>query len=89
MTMERLEFEDGTTGYQYAAETRTDAMAASWEMANRPVNTGIDWTVDDFDEPDPDEFVLIEAGNLAELYRMARIGAQYAGCSTCRRVTLV
>lgn len=87
--IERLEFEDGTTGYQYSADSRSDALADSWEMANRPVSAEVEWSCDDLEEPESDDLVLVEAGTLAELYRMARIGAQYAGCSTCRRVTLV
>lgn len=87
--IERLEFNDGTSGYQYPAESRRDAAAGSWDMATHPVSGDIEWTCDDLDEPDSDELILVEAGTLAELYRLARVGAQYAGCSTCRRVTLV
>lgn len=87
--LERLEFRDGTTGYQYGERDRRDAAAGSWDIAAGEVSDDIEWTVDDHDEPDSDDLVLIEAGTLAELYRMARLGAQYAGCSTCRRVTLV
>lgn len=88
--IERLEFNDGTNGYQYPADARTDAMAGSWEMANREPVAGISWEVDSVDEPDHDpREVSVDVGTLAELLRLARIGAQYAGCSTCRRVTQV
>lgn len=87
--IERLEFDDGTSGYQYPENERRNAAAGSWDMATRDVDPGISWECDDLDEPDSDELILVEAGTLAELYRLARVGAQYAGCSTCRRVTLV
>jgi hypothetical protein len=87
--IERLEFNDGTSGYQYPENERRNAAAGSWDIATTPVADGIEWTCDDLDEPDSDELILVEAGTLAELYRLARVGAQYAGCSTCRRVTLV
>lgn len=87
--IERLEFDDGTSGYQYPEEARRNAAAGSWDMASRDVPDGIEWTCDDLDEPDSDELILVEAGTLAELYRLARVGAQYAGCSVCERVTRV
>lgn len=91
--IERLEFNDGTSGYQYPSDARTDAMAGSWDMANRVPDPGITWQVDDLDDGDDldprDDVVSVDVGTLVELLRLARIGAQYAGCSTCRRVTLV
>lgn len=89
--IERLEFRDGTSGYQYPEESRRDAAAGSWEYANREPVAGISWDVDSEDEPDHDhgDLITVDVATLVELLRLARIGAQYAGCSTCRRVTLV
>jgi hypothetical protein len=87
--IDRLEFNDGTRGYQYPENERRKAAAGSWEMANREPDPGISWEVDSVDEPDSDDLVSVDVGTLAELLRLARIGAQYAGCSTCRRVTQV
>jgi hypothetical protein len=88
--IDRLEFNDGTRGYQYPENERRKAAAGSWEMANREPDPGISWEIDSVDEPDHDpREVSVDVGTLAELLRLARIGAQYAGCSTCRRVTRV
>lgn len=89
--IERLEFNDGTSGYQYPSDARTDAMAGSWDMANRVPDPGITWDVDSVDDDDhePGDLITVDVATLVELLRLARIGAQYAGCSTCRRVTLV
>jgi hypothetical protein len=46
-----------------------------------------DLEVDDFEGDG--ELITVDVLTLAELLRLARIGAQYAGCSVCRRVTLV
>lgn len=88
----RLAFEDGTTGYAYDAETVKDAAAGSWEMANSEPRADIEWIADDLDDDfdDPEHDVIsVDVVTLVELLRLARIGAQYAGCSVCRRVTLV
>lgn len=90
--IERLEFNDGTSGYQYPAESRRDAAAGSWDMANREPDPGISWECDDLDVDDFEgdgELITVDVATLVELLRLARVGAQYAGCSTCRRVTLV
>lgn len=84
----RLAFEDGTTGGKYSDADMRNAMAESWEYANTDTSK-IEWTVDDLDEDDDLAYVSVDARTLAELLRLARVGAQYAGCSTCRRVTVV
>jgi hypothetical protein len=89
--VERLEFRDGTSGYQYGEADRRKAAAGSWEYANREPVAGISWDVDSVDDDDHAEgdLITVDVATLVELMRLARIGAQYAGCSTCRRVTLV
>lgn len=86
----RLAFDDGSTGAMNSDASVRDAMADSWEYANTPVTADIEWTADDIDDSDDlDEMISISPVALAELIKLAKIGAQYAGCSTCRRVTLV
>ena len=87
----RLAFEDGTSGYAYSDDDVRDAAAGSWEHANADVGTDIQWTVDDHEDLDDlePEMISVDARTLAELLRLARVGAEYAGCSVCRRVTLV
>jgi hypothetical protein len=92
MSLDGLEFRDGTTGARYSGDSVREAMADSWEYANTPVDTGLEWTVDDLEVDDFEgdgELITVDVLTLAELLRLARIGAQYAGCSVCRRVTLV
>ncbi len=86
----RLAFDDGTTGYAYSDADMRNAAAGSYAESVTPVNADIEWTVDDLDDDDlAEDMISIDPGTLAELLRLARIGSQYAGCSTCRRVTLV
>lgn len=90
--MEWLTFKDGTTGARFGLDDVRESMAESWEYATTPVDTSIAWQVDsgqDSDDLEDGESILVEVGTLAELVRLARIGAQYAGCSVCRRVTVV
>lgn len=90
----RLAFEDGTTGYAYGTDDIRDAMAGSYAEATSDLGRDIEWIVDDLDDDDlpedpRDQLITVDLGTLSELMRLARIGAQYAGCSVCRRVTLV
>ena len=93
--LEWLTFRDGTTGARYGVADVEEAAAGSWEMATADIDPGIAWVVDSEKESDSDSdsegeaMVSVDAGTLAELLRLARVGAQYAGCSTCRRVTQV
>ena len=88
----RLAFEDGTSGYAFGNADIRGAMADSWDSANSEVTGDIEWLVDDLDddlEPEESQLITVDVRTLVELLRMARIGQEYAGCSVCRRVTLV
>lgn len=86
--LDRLSFRDGTTGYAYSGESVTESMAGSWDMANADVASDIEWSCDDLDDDGLDyNSIMIDAVTLAELMRLAAIGARYAGCTGCERVT--
>jgi len=89
--MDNLEFRDGTTGARNSAAEVREAAAGSWDYAVRVPDAGISWQVDDLEDDDlePGDLITVDVATLVELLRLARVGAQYAGCSTCRRVTLV
>lgn len=79
---------DGSLAYQYQDHVVTSVMSGSWEAAQEEPDESIMWTVSDLDDSDEPE-VAMTAELFSQLMERARIGARYAGCTACERVTQV